>query len=256
MLFHAWCNELSSSSRYSPCQLHGTECSFRLAMNSHGKIHANISLYLDGEEVVLGVDSGTNRFKQADQFCKSHSVESTSCAPMLGQKIGNALYCNLPRYKYRFKFIRSIKYAYSVEFDLIREILVNDFGWIECDEDAVLNLNVYIPNIWIFDASLNFVPNYVNSNILDRILTKQLGNKLVLRNHLNENDLQSMMPNGYNSSFLLSRFSSKERLESFFNSESILWILKDPSKEGGSTYSTPLTKSCLQIYIPSNKNTL
>ena len=110
VLFHAWCNERSSPSRYSPCQLHGTECGFRLAMNEHGKIHANISLYLDGEEVFLGVESSTNRFKQADQFCKSHGIESTSCAPMLGQKIGNELYCNLPRYKYRFKFIRSIKF--------------------------------------------------------------------------------------------------------------------------------------------------
>ena len=76
VLYHAWCNELSgaaSYSRYSKCQLHGTGCGFRLAMNEHhSRIQANISLYLDGKEIFLGVESSTNRFKQADKFCKSH----------------------------------------------------------------------------------------------------------------------------------------------------------------------------------------
>ena len=217
--------------RYSKCQLFGI-CDNNIELFDNVSRYVQIPIEINGKDIYINASSSLNRFVQAKDFCEAHQIASPVCAPSIGRAIGDMLYCRAhQQFKYRFRFIRSSEYDYTIEFDLLRDILVNNFGWVECNESN--NIHTYDTNLWIFDAPIEFLPRHVTSNTMDRLfsLNSNIGNKLVLRRHMNQKD--NFMPLGFQLEDIIGEHKqNRASYISFLKSKNI-WMVKNPILEGG-----------------------
>ena len=199
---------------------------------------AIVTVYFNDHPVSIEAMRSEDRFSLARKYCEQNNVHSAHCAPSIGQRIGDALFCQDNRQKYQkktFRFLRTPEMSYSIEFDLIRDILV-DAGMIECTEAEAPPLGMSEARLWVFDVGiqLSSLSPFASTNLLDRLTSAlpshSIGNKVALRRRLKEVHGEHFLPRGWaitdlilwNTSTLQHLLYSKQR-----------WVLKDPNIEGG-----------------------
>ena len=130
--------------RYGECQL-GNGCQWSAGEVGGGTVSVPITtsvpvtVIVDGAYHVINATHGSDYFQTAREFCTRMNIMSPVCAPSIGQRLGNALFCNgstTSHGRSLFRIARTKRNEYSIEFDLIRHILVDDFGLVECTEST------------------------------------------------------------------------------------------------------------------------
>jgi hypothetical protein len=233
--------------RYGECQL-GNGCQWSAGEVGGGTVSVPITtsvpvtVIVDGAYHVINATHGSDYFQTAREFCTRMNIMSPVCAPSIGQRLGNALFCNgstTSHGRSLFRIARTKRNEYSIEFDLIRHILVDDFGLVECTEST--ESGELEPYVYVFDADVflfddgRMAASVKSINVLDRFGTQRIGNKAALRANLRAVGGEVFLPKAWSMKDV--EALGAEGVEEIISSRSgelPLWIAKHSGQEGGS----------------------